>query len=808
MSKVAPAPYRQRERALGIIVSLALVIASAGLAQEAMAQPAPSCLATTGTGKNFAGQDLINHNFRADPPGSLVGANFTGAKLSGAVFAGQDLTNAKFQGADLGPSRGPVDFTSATLTNTCFIGANLDQTDFTYAVVTCADYSATSLMKATFGPLQDFRAGAGCRTRFVGATLDVNAITDDFAGKSNWSKSDFTLANFQNVSPSTFSLRGKDITGAILAQTTFIGIDMTGANFTNVDFTKATLTKSRLDNTALNGAKLYNIQAEAATFVCAQGYGNGGGRKQPDGTKCPAAPTSTNPNSGVDLTLAAVKNSDFTAATLDHAILSGANLNGATVTNASLVQANLQSSGGLIGPASVQFAIFTNVDFSNAQLASVDFSGGNLAGATFDSTTLNGTVFNAATMPGASFQAATLQSVSFTSAILQSAKFKGVKIQAPGSGAGFGANFSCGQLGGTDFANATIAASNFGNAVMPAAPACCPAKGDGGTPWCGIVNATQETYGPVTFPILSVPNTCPDGSTAACTGSQWQLSPTWQTQGCNIGKVMQTMWSKPNCGGTPGQIVVFKDPNLKDCILATLPGQTEVLLATAQQIAQVNCPGRGIADLTGLETFIALAKLDLSGNALPIFTLTFSADGNSSPSNLQSLDLSNNKITTLDLASHPKLLSLSAAHNQLGSISLSANAYLVVLDASHNALTAFNLPIQSTLAYADLSYNRLTNVLNQFNTSLSALTSLSYLDLSHNTLTTIGSINTLAWNKRTGAGGSLRSLFLACNPNFRCGDLGVYDGTQYPAASSSMCSVYDAPASKWTPLTNPLCPPG
>ena len=130
-----------------------------------------------------------------------------------------------------------------------------------------------------------------------------------------------------------------------------------------------------------------------------------------------------------------------------------------------------------------------------------------------------------------------------------------------------------------------------------------------------------------------------------------------------------------------------------------------------------------------------------------------------------------------------------------------------MLDASHNALKSFNLPIQSSLAYVDLSYNVLTGVLNQFSSDLRNCKTLSYLDLSHNTLATIGSISAIAQNQRTGVG-SLQSLFLACNTNFKCGDLGVYNGTTYPAAATSMCSIYNTGTSQWTPLANPQCPPG
>ena len=798
-------------RGLSHYLELLVTVGIVALAStcSAMAKTVPACAANTGTGHSYANQDLTNHNFSADPAGSLIGADFSDAKLSGAIFTGQDLTNAKFQGANLGPAKGPVDFSNATLTNTCFIGATMDETDFSYAVITCADFTETSLIKATFGPVQNIVMGTGCRTRFNGATLDVHLIGNDFNGKSNWSKTDFTAANFQNLTPTLFSLAGKDITGAKLGQTNFTGIDMSGANLTNVDFTLTTLIKAKLDRTTINGAHFYNAQAGSATFICAQGFGNSGGQKLPNGTSCPTTPTSINPTTNTDFTFAALKGADFTGATLDHAQLVAANLTSAHFDGASLVQASLQSQNGQTGPAIVQFATFSNAKLNNALLSGVDFSGAILTNAIFDNTLLSGTLFANATMPGASFQSSTLQSVNFSDAILQSAKFNDAKIQAPSVGPGSGANFSCSQLGGADFTNASIAATNFSNAVMPAADACCKVEG-GGAPWCGNVDATQQTYGPVIFPVINsgIIVTCPNGSTGQCSGAQWQLSPNWQTTSCNKNGVSQQMWSKPNCGGKPTDIVKFKDPNLKACILATLPGQTEVYLTTAQQISQVNCPGRQITDIGGLENFISLTKLDLRSNALTIFTLAFTAGGKPAPSQLQSLSLDNNQLTTLDLTAHPALVSLSVSNNRLGgTITLNANTYLLILDASHNRLSTVNLPIQSNLSFVDLSYNLLTNVLNQFSTNLNGLQALSYLDLSHNVLNTIGSIQTIAYDNNSDNSGNLKSLFLACNPKFQCGDLGVYNGTRYPAASSSQCSAYNTATGKWTPLSTPQCSP-
>src|SRR5260370_4327317 len=350
-------------------------------------------------------------------------------------------------------------------------------------------------------------------------------------------------------------------------------------------------------------------------------------------------------------------------------------------------------------------------------------------------------------------------------------------MQAPSGGQGFAVKFQCAQLGGANFKDATITGGNFSAAVMPAATDCCTQTSG---LWCGNIDITQQTYGAVTFPILNTLITCPNNVVAQCSGAQWKISSDWKTTACNRHGSLQTMSSKPNCGGGPGEYVVFKDKNLKACLLKTVPGQTEVLVSTAGQIRQVVCPYQGIADLTGLEQFTSLTKLDLSGNQLTSFTLSF---GSSVKSQMHNLDVSNNQLTTLDLRNHPKIMLLSASNNQLSSISLNANTYLVVLVAAHNQITAFDLAIQSNLAYADISYNQLATVLDSNNLNLNQLQNLTYLDLSRNTLPTIGSVQQLVWNRTAGSGGALQSLYLACNnPTFDCSTVGVYDGSTYPPA--------------------------
>jgi uncharacterized protein YjbI with pentapeptide repeats len=773
-------------RAIAAIFSVLLSIGFAPAAQSA------SCPAASG--QDYSGQNLTDHNFHADSPGSLINANFANATLNGAIFAGQDLTGANFQKASLAPSgKGPVDFTNTTLNKTCFVGAVMDATDFTFAIMTCTDFSNTSLMKAQFGPLQNIQPGNGCRTNFTGSTIDVNAIAT-----SNWGKSDFTDTIFQNLSPATFSLNQVDITNAMLGCSilntpgckNFSGLDLTGSNLTDVNLTGANLFQAKLDHAAMNGIVLRNANLKYATLTCAQFYGS-----TPNGNCKTAPPSSSDPKHAADLTQATLGNANFSNAILDSATLAGASLAGVTFRGASFRAATFESAGS-IGAAIILGGDYTDANFENAHLNSVTFGNVILTGALFDkNTTLDGTIFSGSIMPGANFNNAVLENVQFNATILENAIFTGATMKTSPSG-GAGVNFACAQLGGASFANATITAAGFTSAVMPPAKDCCPEKTG---PVCGTVDATQQTYGAVMYPTLQSPINCPNGDVAACAGDQWTI-PNWQTSLCNQNHTTQTVWSPPDCGGPSGPVVQFSDTNLKQCILSALPGKpTEITIKTAQQFQSVSCPNRGIKDLTGLEQFTNLTSLDLTANQLTQFSLPLSKLGD--------LKIGYNQLTALDVS---KLygggpIRVDASNNRLKTMIGTASVYFEVLDISHNQFSAFDLPAQSDLTWADLSYNNLTSVLNANNNSLSGLTNLQYLDLSHNSIPTIGSAASIG--EPTGGNQPiLQALFVGCNPTFQCSSLQL-DG-QSIALQKSNCADYNPQSGKWIVLTNPLCPAG
>lgn len=769
----------------GRCMANALPLAPASAASTRVALAAgPTC--PPASGKNYSGQNLTDTNFSAAIPGSLVGANFSNAILKGTIFANQDLTGASFQGADLGPSdKGSVDFTNTTLTNTCFIQATMNATDFTFANFHCTDFSNTSLIQAQFGPSQNIAADTRCRTKFVGSAIDVHVISTD-----NWGRVDFTNASFQNLSPSTFSLAGKDITGAMLGGTDFSNIDMTGANLTLVDFSNATLARANLTGTALNGAKLAGVKAPYVTLDCAQFYGVSSQARScgtPVGPPCPSVPVSSAPTASADLTQANLQGASLINTVLDSATLAGANLSGTTARQSSFRNASLEASGN-INVAGVQGANLWGANFQNAHINFVQFNNTTLADACFDQkTTLNGTSFNGSIMPGATFDSATLEGVSFNATILENAVFTNAILKTPPDG-GSAVNFSCAQLGGGNFQNAHVFAANFQAAVMPPAAACCPQPGGGA--WCGTIDITQQAYGGVTYPTLTSSVTCPNGDVAQCSQAQWEI-PGWQTNLCSSHHTTETVWSKPDCGGSPGDMVKFNDMNLKACILATLPGQpSSIAVTTAATLLEISCPGLGITDLTGLQDFTGLTSLNLSGNQIGQFNLPLTQ--------LQNLKLGSNQLTALDASKLANLVNLDVSHNQLQSIVGLVAINPLVLDLSYNQLTSFDLPIFDGLVFVDLSHNALTGVLDSYQKNLSALASLSYLDLSYNSIPTIGDASSIA---QTGA---LNSLYLECNPTFDCASLNLTGSSS--ALQKSRCAQFNSQSGEWILQPHPSCP--
>jgi Leucine-rich repeat (LRR) protein len=135
-------------------------------------------------------------------------------------------------------------------------------------------------------------------------------------------------------------------------------------------------------------------------------------------------------------------------------------------------------------------------------------------------------------------------------------------------------------------------------------------------------------------------------------------------------------------------------------------GDGMISYAEAELTDVIVLPPSGISDLTGIEAFLNLDSLTITLNPLSEIDL-------SSNSKLRYLDITYCELTHLDLSSNPLLEVLICGRNILTELDLSANRELSILICNNNLLTALDLsPVRSLdtmiscgnqLVYLDLS---------------------------------------------------------------------------------------------------------
>lgn len=99
-------------------------------------------------------------------------------------------------------------------------------------------------------------------------------------------------------------------------------------------------------------------------------------------------------------------------------------------------------------------------------------------------------------------------------------------------------------------------------------------------------------------------------------------------------------------------------------------------------ITELDLSGLGIADLTGIGHFAAL----------------------------ETLNVSNNVLTSLDLSGNPALVQLYCRHNLLETLDVSHNLELVFIETFDNRLTSFDGSMLKKLEFLHIDYNRLTTL--------------------------------------------------------------------------------------------------
>jgi uncharacterized protein YjbI with pentapeptide repeats len=399
--------------ALLVLIAWAGRATSAPAVGQALTQACPA--SRVQDGHDYHGLTLMMCNFSGQ---DLTNANFQGATLTAVVFIEANLTGADFSNATIVDSQNsvfPTDFSFSALTNAKFIGTKFNGTMyFTYATLTCADFSQTDLStgNAVFGdsPLQ-FDTTTACRPTFQTTTMSCEFF-------DQWNALDLSSAI---VSACQTQMKGHDFSGAMMAQVVFDGIDLTGTTWDGAVLTGASFQGATLDNaTGLAGTTAQSSELSGAHFTNASLKGVDLSNALLYGANFTNANLENASLSGAFLTNNEAANppirdaANFTGAHLKNVNLAGAHLDGVSFDHASFygsfngtptfpcqtdtAQCPTTKTGFTCSCATAVGAYMVGTDFSNAYLYGVDFSG--------STTTINGTTFTEAILVGANFAGA------------------------------------------------------------------------------------------------------------------------------------------------------------------------------------------------------------------------------------------------------------------------------------------------------------------------------------------------------------------------------------------------------------------
>ena len=191
--------------------------------------------------------------------------------------------------------------------------------------------------------------------------------------------------------------------------------------------------------------------------------------------------------------------------------------------------------------------------------------------------------------------------------------------------------------------------------------------------------------------------------------------------------------------------IYIPDENFKTLLLATCDANNdgEISAEEAEEITSLDISATipQITSLEGIEYFTNLETLDCSYNRIGSLNLTGNtklkellASSNllesvALPSPITTLDLSNNKLSTVDVSKMKELTSLNVTNNKLGSLNLSQNKQLTEVLCLNNQLTSLDVSNLAKLAELNCSKNQISRL------DLSENTNLTSLDASKNVLT-------------------------------------------------------------------------
>ena len=195
--------------------------------------------------------------------------------------------------------------------------------------------------------------------------------------------------------------------------------------------------------------------------------------------------------------------------------------------------------------------------------------------------------------------------------------------------------------------------------------------------------------------------------------------------------------------------------------------------ANIDTVTYLNVGGQFVSDLTGIEAFTALTKLDCGSNQLSSLDV-------SQNTALTALHCEWNALTSLDISGATALDTLSCQQNQLTSLDVSQNTALEGLNCYNNQLTSLDVSNNTALTHLSCSAFQ-TATGNITSLDVSGATALEWLSCFNNQLTTLDVSNNTALaglqcydnqltslDIRNGNNSNMNSFHVTNNPNLTC----------------------------------------
>ncbi|MBQ7945994.1 MAG: DUF1566 domain-containing protein [Bacteroidales bacterium] len=193
--------------------------------------------------------------------------------------------------------------------------------------------------------------------------------------------------------------------------------------------------------------------------------------------------------------------------------------------------------------------------------------------------------------------------------------------------------------------------------------------------------------------------------------------------------------------------IAFTDANFKAVLLEKYDANSDGEISSDEAVTvtslDVSATIPQITSLEGIEYFTNLESLDCSYNKITsldlanntklttVLAATNSLESVALPATVTTLDLSNNKLATVDVSKMKGLTSLNLSINKLASLNVSQNKQLTSLLCLKNELVSLDVANLTLLTELNCSNNHIESL------NLSKNTALTTLDVSKNALTTL-----------------------------------------------------------------------